>query len=91
MVERRGAVLGVELWRGTLLHNECTMAIFFGWGCNNHPIEFQRKRFEFAFCIFHLNIFEYALWRDFGGVGGFKNEYNSMESNHNSFTPRQST
>jgi hypothetical protein len=63
MVERRGAVLGVELWRGTLLHNECTMAIFFGWGYNNHPIEFQRKGFEFAFCIFHLNVFGLSAGR----------------------------
>ena len=63
MVERPGTVLRVEFCRGTLLHNECTMAIFFGGGCNNHPIEFQGKwkLFGFSFSIFRLNIFECAV------------------------------
>jgi len=85
-VERRGAVVGVNLvGGGSLLHDERAKAIFFGEGCNNHPFEFQRQRFGISFSIFRLNIFERAeavfLW-----CGGVQNEYNTMESIHNSFT-----
>ena len=74
MDERHGAVLGVELGRGALLHNERAMAIFFEGGCNNHPFECQRRRFDLPFSIFCLNIFERAvaffLW-----CGGVQNEH----------------
>ena len=70
---------------GSLLHDERAKAIFFGGGCNNHPFEFQRQRFGFSFSIFRLNIFECAV-AVVCGVGLFKNEYNTMESVHNSFT-----
>ncbi len=61
MVERRGAVVRVEFWRGALLLNERAMAIFFGGGYNNHPFEFQRQRLDLPFSIFRLNIFECAV------------------------------
>ena len=40
-VEHRGAVVGVPLVGGSLLHNELAMAIFFRGGSNNHPFGFQ--------------------------------------------------
>ena len=61
MVKRRGAVVRVEFWRGALLHNECTMAIFSEGGCNNHPFGFQRQRLDLPSSIFRLNFFECAV------------------------------
>jgi hypothetical protein len=39
-----GREMWFKCWWGSLLHNECMVAIFFGGGSNNHPFEYQRQR-----------------------------------------------
>ena len=56
MVERPGAVVRVEFWRGALLLNECAMAILFGGGSNNHPVNIPEAAFGSHFLYF---LFEY--------------------------------
>ena len=83
-VERRGAVVGVHLVGGVPSSRWTCDCDLFGGRCNNHPFEFYRGSGFVSLSPFFIWIFLNAWWRFFCGVGGFKNEYNTMVSVHNS-------
>ena len=82
MDERRGSDARVQCGRGGLLHDEHAIASFLEGDATIIRLNSTEAAVWFLFLPFLFDIFEWAMAVFFVVWGGFKYEYNTMESVH---------